>query len=73
MPQLFLIVNEAPTNFNFDEIKAKMEDTYQCEVAAVLPYVDQMMALGNRDIFAMRYPRHPMTATLDKAATLITS
>ena len=68
IPRVVLIVNEAPKTFNFAEIKAKMERTYNCEVAAILPHVDEMMALANNDIFALRYPKHPMTATLNEAA-----
>lgn len=69
--RLYLIVNEAPLTFDFEEIKTKIESLYQCQVAAVLPHLDQMMAMANRDIFAIRYPNHPVTTALDKAASLI--
>ena len=72
IPRVVLIVNEAPKAYNFAEIKEKMERTYNCEVAAILPHVDEMMALANNDIFALRYPKHSMTATLaEVAANLI--
>jgi len=74
VPRIVLIVNEAPTVFNFAEIKATMEQTYQCEVLAVLPHVDEMMALANKDIFALRYPRHAFTLMLNEvAANLLTA
>ncbi|HRV95029.1 MAG TPA: MinD/ParA family protein [Anaerolineae bacterium] len=69
--RLYLIVNEAPLTFDFEEIKTKIETTYRCDVAAILPYLDQMMAMANRDIFAIRYPHHPVTTALDQAASLI--
>lgn len=71
VPRLYLMVNEAPLTFDFEEIKTKIESLYQCQVAAVLPHLDQMMAMANRDIFAIRYPNHPVTTALDKAASLI--
>ena len=73
VPNIFLMVNEAPTNFDFDEIKAKMQDIYQCDVAAILPHLDPMMALANCDIFARRYPYHAVTDSLNTAAKRIVS
>lgn len=71
VPQIALIVNEAPTSFDFDEIKAEMEQFYGCEVIAILPHIDEMMALANNDIFARRYPNHPASTTLNNAVAKI--
>ncbi len=73
VPRVVLIVNEAPTAFDFDEIETKMEQTYNCEVVAVLPHLDEVMALANKDIFALRYPNHSLTTQLRKAAINLTS
>lgn len=73
VPRIVLIVNEAPSAFDFSEIKTKMEQTYNCEVVAVLPYVDEMMALANSDIFALRYPQHAFTTMLSDVAVNLTS
>ncbi len=61
VPRLMLIVNKTPTIFNFDEIKQKVEQTYGCEVAAVLPHSDDLMILSSAGIFSLRYPDHPIT------------
>lgn len=72
IPRVALIVNEAPLTFDFSDVKNKLEKTYDCRVAAVLPYVEEIMALGNQDIFALRYPQHHLTKTLkDVAASLM--
>ena len=68
VPRVVLIVNEAPANFDHEEISAELERTYNCEVAAVLPHVEEMMALASNDIFARRYPDHTVTQTLAAAA-----
>ncbi len=31
---------------------------------AALPHCDEMMALASGDIFVLRYPHHPLTASL---------
>lgn len=67
-PRILLIVNEVPSVFDLAEVKSQMEQTYHCEVAAVLSYSDEMMALASADIFALRYPDHPLTAALKQVA-----
>jgi MinD-like ATPase involved in chromosome partitioning or flagellar assembly len=72
VPRLLLVVNKVPQVFDFDEVKARVEQTYSCEVGAVLPHSDEMMTLASAGIFALRYPDHPITATFkDLAAKLM--
>ncbi len=61
VPRLMLIVNKIPPAFNTAEIKARVEQTFDCEVGAVLPHSEEMMNLASSGIFALRYPNHPMT------------
>ena len=68
VPRLVLIVNQSPSFFDLGQVKAQVERAYQCEVIAVLPHCDEMMALASADIFALRYPDHPMTASLKAVA-----
>jgi MinD-like ATPase involved in chromosome partitioning or flagellar assembly len=62
VPRMMLIVNKVPLVFDLDEVKARMEQTYNCEVVAVLPHSDEMLLLASTSIFAMQYPEHPLTA-----------
>jgi MinD-like ATPase involved in chromosome partitioning or flagellar assembly len=64
IPRILLIINEAPKSFDFSRIKTEVEKIYKCEVAAILPYVEEIMILANQDIFALRYPNHPLTTML---------
>jgi MinD-like ATPase involved in chromosome partitioning or flagellar assembly len=67
VPRLKLIVNKVPACFDPEEVKAQVEQTYGCEVAAVLPHSDEMMILASAGIFVLRYPDHPITASLKQA------
>lgn len=67
IPRVVLMVNEAPESFDFDQVKERIEQAYNCEVAAIFPHVDEMMALANSDIFALRHPYHPLTTLLKEA------
>jgi len=69
VPKMFLVVNKVLTSFDFTEVKKKVEETYGCEVAAVLPQSDEMMVLASAGIFVLHYPDHPITAILKQAVS----
>ena len=62
VPHLRLVVNKTPPSLDPAAVKAKVEQAYGCQVAAVLPHSDEMMEMGSSSIFILRYPDHPMTA-----------
>ncbi len=68
VPNMMLIVNKVPLVFDSAQVKAKVEQAYNCPVVAVLPHSDEMMALASGGIFALRYPDHPVTALYKQAA-----
>jgi septum site-determining protein MinD len=73
VPQMMLIVNKVPSDFDPQQIKLRVEQAYNCRVAAVLPHSDEMMKLASGGVFALRYPDHPMTAALKTAAAQLTA
>ncbi len=68
VPRLLLLVNKVPEVFNFADVQKRVEETYNSEVAAVLPHSDEMMALASAGIFALRYPEHRVTQSLKQVA-----
>ena len=64
VPHMLLVVNKVPAVFDAAEVKARVEQAYQCEVAAVLPHSEDMMALASSGVFVARHPDHPITAAL---------
>lgn len=72
VPQMMLLVNKTPGSLASAEVKQRVEQTYNCEVAAVLPHSDEMMSLASSGIFTLHYPDHPLTALYkDVAARLM--
>ncbi len=61
VPNMLLVVNKVPQVFDMDEVKKKVEQIYNAEVAAVLPHSDEMMVLASAGIFSLRYPDHPVS------------
>jgi MinD-like ATPase involved in chromosome partitioning or flagellar assembly len=70
--RMMILVNKTPRIFEFSEVAKEVNQTYECEVAGVLPYAEEMMNLGSASAFVLRYPDHPITAKLKElAATLV--
>ncbi|MFP4321993.1 MAG: MinD/ParA family protein [Anaerolineales bacterium] len=65
VPRMVLVINKAPQILDFDELQQQVEEIYRAPVAAVLPHSDEMMALASRGVFALRYPDHPITTSLN--------
>lgn len=72
VPRMVLVVNKTPTAFDFEDVKERVQTTYNCEVAAVLPHSEELMILSSRGVFAQRYPGHPVTALYQQVATSLT-
>ena len=68
VPELVLVVNKTPPVFGTDEVRERVESAYGCEVAAVLPHSDELMALSSAGIFALRNQDHPVTGMLQQIA-----
>ena len=62
VPRLLLLVNKVPGSFDPDQVRSRIEATYEAPVAAVLPHSDELMALGSAGIFALRPPAPPPAA-----------
>ncbi|MEZ4659527.1 MAG: MinD/ParA family protein [Caldilineaceae bacterium] len=69
VPHMMLLVNKTPAAFNADEIRQRVQQTFACDVAGVLPHVDEMMTLASSGIFALRYPQHPLTQLYQEVCT----
>jgi MinD-like ATPase involved in chromosome partitioning or flagellar assembly len=67
VPRLLMLVNKVPQVFDLAKVKERVENTYQCQVVAVLPHSDEMMTLASAGIFVLRYPEHSVTADLKQA------
>jgi septum site-determining protein MinD len=73
VPNMLLVINKVPQVFDSDDVKSRVEQTYKCKVAAVLPHSDEMMALASSGIFSLKYPDHPVTRGYKEIAALISA
>ena len=71
VPRMIVAINKVPAVFDPDQVRERVEMAYGCEVAAVLPHSDELMALASAGIFSFRYPDHPVTAQLEQIASRV--
>jgi len=64
VPKMLMLVNKVPSQFDVDDVRARVEQTYEATVGAVLPHSDEMMTLASSGIFSVRFPDHPVTQGL---------
>ncbi len=64
VPKMLMLVNKVPSQFDLDDVRTRVEQTYDATVAAVIPHSDEMMTLASSGIFSIRYPDHPVTKAL---------
>ena len=62
VPRLLLVVNKVPAVFDMDEVRSRVERTFECEVGAVFPHSEEMMVLASSGLFVSKYPDHPITS-----------
>jgi MinD-like ATPase involved in chromosome partitioning or flagellar assembly len=68
VPHSTIVVNKAPPNLEPESIAIRVSQTYGCEVAAVLPYCQEMLVLASEGLFARHYPDHQLTTLFKQVA-----
>jgi septum site-determining protein MinD len=68
VPRVLLIVNEVSSLFKAAQVKSQIEAACGCEVAAMLPHSNEMLALAGTRLFVLNYPTHPLTLALKQLA-----
>lgn len=71
VPNLLLAVNKALTDYDFKDLKNKVESTYQTTVTGIIPESKDILRLASSSIFCLSYPKHPISQTIDGIARQI--
>jgi septum site-determining protein MinD len=68
VPDVTLVVNQVPAAYSLADVRAQTAETYQCSVAAVLPYVAELGAAAGGELFALSQRQHPLAQALRQLA-----
>ena len=58
VPEIHLIINKVPPDFNFDDVQKQVESVYSCNVAALLPLSIDIAQNASSSVFCVHYPDH---------------
>jgi septum site-determining protein MinD len=68
VPNMYLVVNKVLSYMDFNQVREKISDTYDCDVLGVLPLSEDVVALASSGIFCVRYPDHDFSHRLGEIA-----
>jgi MinD-like ATPase involved in chromosome partitioning or flagellar assembly len=71
IPRMLMVVNKAVLAFDFADLRKQVETTYNVSVAGIFPLSEEMVQLGNKGIFCLRYSEHPISQTMKGIAEQI--
>lgn len=71
IPKMLMVVNKALLAFDFADLRKQVKTTYNVSVAGILPVSKEMVQLGNKNIFCLRYSEHPISQTMKRIAEQI--
>jgi len=71
VPKMLMVVNKVPQAFETDDVRTRVENSFKCNVAAVIPHSDEMMALASSGIFSLHYPDNLVTKEYKHLVELI--
>ena len=68
---MLMVVNKALLAFDFADLPKQVETTYNVSVAGILPLSEEMVQLGSKGIFCLRYSEEPISQTMKGIAEQI--
>lgn len=71
VPEIRLMINKALSEYNFEQLKSEVENTYDIEVVGVLPESSDIIRLASNGIFCLKNRNHPITDTIFKVTELL--
>jgi septum site-determining protein MinD len=71
VPKLLLMINKALTEYDFEDLKKQVEQTYETPVVGILPESEDMLRLASSGIFCLNYPNHAISQEVEKIAQQI--
>lgn len=71
VPKIFLIVNKMPPEYDFADVRAKVEQTYSCSVGTLLPLSFDVAQNASSSVFSLQFPDHPFSQGINEAVEAV--
>jgi len=63
-----MVLNKVLPSVAEEGFQREVERTYNAEVIGVLPESPEMLELGSRGLFSLRFPEHPLSQGIHRVA-----
>ena len=73
LKRLLLVVNKVLPKLDTASLRQQVQTAYEAPVAGVLPFSEEMIALGSGGIFSLAYPDHPYSQGVHEIAAQVLS
>ncbi len=64
VPRLLLVINKVPPEYDLAVVKDKVEQTYNCQVATLLPLSVDIAENASSKVFCLAEPTHPFSQSI---------
>jgi MinD-like ATPase involved in chromosome partitioning or flagellar assembly len=71
VPEIQLVVNKVPVEYDFEDIKNRVNKAYQCNVAALLPLSTALAQNASAAVFCLIDPDHPFSQGIERVVEVI--
>jgi septum site-determining protein MinD len=71
VPKLLLVINKALREYDYQDLRQQVEQTYKTPVVGIIPESEDLLRLASSGIFSLNYPRHPITQAIERVAEKI--
>jgi septum site-determining protein MinD len=66
VPQINLVVNKVPPDFQMDDVHAKVKGTYGCDVSALIPLSMEVAHAASSSVFCLEHPSHVFSQRINQ-------
>lgn len=71
VPKMMLVVNKVLSSFDPEGVRQEVEKSFNAKVGGVLPLTEDLIRLGSREVFCLRFPDHTWTQRVQEIAAQI--
>ena len=66
-----LVMNKLPSQFSRDEVRIKMQESYEVSIGSILPLSEDLLTLASGGLAVLEFPNHAWTGGVRDLATVL--
>ncbi len=71
VPNLYMVVNQAISSYEPDNLRRQIKETYDAPVAAIIPLSEDVAAMQSAAIFVLSHPGHTVSRRMEEIVAAI--